>query len=176
MTEQLNWTEQRSVASNWTTRAFAICLCRDWTLLQLLIFNTPWGSSGWSEALCAPGNLVGQLFRWLGIFRNWFHDPNPCISSYLGKSTKSFYDDIRSSWVAENLLWTKHLMVLNSPFTQILYIDLPQLLLLSSPLRAIWGLPPGLQSSFCPQIKLNSQLSSCASFLVDNNMKIEFMI
>ena len=28
-------------------------------------------------------------------------------------------------------------------------------------------LPPGLQSSFCPQIKLNSQLSSCTLFLVD---------
>ena len=26
-------------------------------LLQLLTFNNPWGSSGWSEALCAPGNL-----------------------------------------------------------------------------------------------------------------------
>ena len=23
----------------------------------------PLGSSGWSEALCAPGNLVGQVFR-----------------------------------------------------------------------------------------------------------------
>ena len=26
-------------------------------------FNNPWGSSGWSEALCAPGNVVGQVFR-----------------------------------------------------------------------------------------------------------------
>ena len=32
-------------------------------LLQLLTFNTPWGSSGWSEVLCAPGNLVEQAFR-----------------------------------------------------------------------------------------------------------------
>ena len=32
-------------------------------LLQLLTFHNPWGSSGWSEALCAPGNLMGQVFR-----------------------------------------------------------------------------------------------------------------
>ena len=32
-------------------------------LLQLLTFNKPWGSSWWSEVLCAPGNLVGQVFR-----------------------------------------------------------------------------------------------------------------
>ena len=28
-----------------------------------MIFNNPWGSSGWSEALCALGSLVGQVFR-----------------------------------------------------------------------------------------------------------------
>ena len=28
-----------------------------------LTFNNPWGISGWSEALCAPGNLVGQFSR-----------------------------------------------------------------------------------------------------------------
>ena len=32
----------------------------------------PLRESGWSEALCAPGNLVGQVFRWLDIFRNRF--------------------------------------------------------------------------------------------------------
>ena len=33
-------------------------------LLQLLTFSTPWGSSGWSGALCAPGTLLeySQLF------------------------------------------------------------------------------------------------------------------
>ena len=25
--------------------------------------HQPWESSGWSGALCAPGNLVGQVFR-----------------------------------------------------------------------------------------------------------------
>ena len=32
-------------------------------LMQLLTFNTRYGSAGWSEAFCAPGNLVGQIFR-----------------------------------------------------------------------------------------------------------------
>ena len=27
--------------------------------------NTPGWSSWWSEASCAPGNLVGQVFRWM---------------------------------------------------------------------------------------------------------------
>ncbi|KAB0371842.1 hypothetical protein FD755_016780 [Muntiacus reevesi] len=30
-------------------------------------------------------NLVGQVFRWVDIFRNRFYDLNPCISSYLEK-------------------------------------------------------------------------------------------
>ena len=32
-------------------------------LLLLLTFSKPCGNSGWSKALCAPGNLVGQVFR-----------------------------------------------------------------------------------------------------------------
>ena len=38
-----------------------------------------------SKALCAPGNLVEQVFRQLDVLRNWFHDLNPCISVYLEK-------------------------------------------------------------------------------------------
>ena len=33
----------------------------------------------------APGNLVEQVFGESDIFRNCFHDANPCISSYLEK-------------------------------------------------------------------------------------------
>ena len=76
----------KGTANDCTTKAFAICLCRDWTLLlQLLTFNNPWGSSRWREALCDPGNLVGQVFRELDAFRNRFYDLHPCISSYLEK-------------------------------------------------------------------------------------------
>ena len=32
-------------------------------LLQLLTVNTSRGSSGWNEALCAPGYLAEQIFR-----------------------------------------------------------------------------------------------------------------
>ena len=53
-------------------------------LLQLLTFNNSWGSSGWGEALCAPENLEGQVFRQLDVLRNRFYDLNPCIS-YLEK-------------------------------------------------------------------------------------------
>ena len=64
----------KSTANNWITNAFAICLY--WwvrrlkpVLLLLLIFNNPWGSSEWSEALHAPGNLVEQVFGELDVFR-----------------------------------------------------------------------------------------------------------
>ena len=49
-------------------------------------------------------------------------------------------------------------MVLNSPFTKSLYINLPPLLLCSSLSGLSERLPSGLQPSFCPKIKLNSQL------------------
>ena len=50
-----------------------------------LTFNNPWGSSGWGEAPCAPGKLVGQVFREWDVFRSQFYDLNPCNSSYLEK-------------------------------------------------------------------------------------------
>ena len=58
-------------------------------------------------------------------------------------------------------------MVLNSPFTKTLYIDFPPLLLWSSLSELSEMLPPRAAVLILPQIKLNSQLSSCTSFLVD---------
>ena len=55
-------------------------------------------------------------------------------------------------------------MVLNSHFTKTIYIDFPPLLFWSSLSELSEMLPPRLKSSFFLQIKLNSQLSSCASF------------
>ena len=52
-------------------------------VLRLSMFNLPWGTWGWIQALCAPGNLVELVWRELAVFRNWFQDSNPCISSYL---------------------------------------------------------------------------------------------
>ena len=50
---------------------------------EIVDLQQPRGSSRWSEALCAPGNLVEQLFRELDISRHQFHAPNPLFSSYL---------------------------------------------------------------------------------------------
>ena len=95
-----NYPLPRAFASDWTaTGAFVTCLCccSCWPL-TLLEEN-----SGW-RALCAPGKLEERVFRKVDIFRNWFHDPNPCTSSYL-ESTKSLHGGISSLWLAENLLW-----------------------------------------------------------------------
>ena len=76
-----NWHLPRALPA---TAQQAICHLPLWVLaapLQLLTFSTPRGSSGCSEALCAPGSLVGQVFRSLDIFRNWFHDSNPSVQS-----------------------------------------------------------------------------------------------
>ena len=60
-------------------------------------------------------------------------------------------------------------MVLNSPFTKTLYIDFPPLAALEQSLRAIWDAASRAAVLILPQIKLNSQLSSCTSFLVDTS-------
>ena len=72
----------KSMANDWTTKTFAICLYGEWTPCYSCWPSTTGGSLGWSEALCAPGNLVGQVFRQLDIYRNWFHDSISSISLY----------------------------------------------------------------------------------------------
>ena len=79
---------------------FAIYLCGD-CAAALRTFSTPWGSSGWSEAICAPGNPCNRSLDSQIISGADFMIPIP-ISSYL-KSTKSLHDDISSSWLAEIL-------------------------------------------------------------------------
>ena len=64
-------------------------------------------------------------------------------------------------------------MVLNSPFTKTLYIDFRPLPFWSSLSELSEMLPPGLQSSFCPQIKLNSQFSSCTSYFLVNRHNMD---
>ena len=58
-------------------------------------------------------------------------------------------------------------MVLNSPFTKILYVDRPPTAPLEQSLRAICGAASWAAVLILPQIKLNSQLSHWASFSVD---------
>ena len=56
-------------------------------LLQLLAFNTPWAEfraeSQTTVLSHFPTRETGATGLQIDIFRNWFHDPNPCISSDL---------------------------------------------------------------------------------------------
>ena len=61
----VNWRLPGAFARGWmTARAFVTCLLGDWTLgCGSCRPSTPLeGNSGWNEALCAPGNLVEQVF------------------------------------------------------------------------------------------------------------------
>ena len=69
-------------------------------LLQLLTFTNPSGNSGWSEGLSAPGNLVGQVFRWLDAFRNRFYDLNPCIFQFSSVQSHSLVQLFATQWTA----------------------------------------------------------------------------
>ena len=95
-----------------------------------------------SEALCAPGKLVELVFRWFDIFRNWFHDPNPFISSYPEKHwIPSWWNQLlmasRKGKVGTWLHWTPH-----SPTSYLLtFLPLP---LWSSLSELSEVLPPGL--------------------------------
>ena len=65
--------------TNWCLpRVFAICLCSNWILCRCSCSPSTRPEKEFrveSEALCVPGKLVEQVLRWLGIFRNWFHNP-----------------------------------------------------------------------------------------------------
>ena len=104
---------------------------------------------------------------------NRFYDLNPCISSYLEKHKIP-------SW------WHQILMTSKKPFVKWVLngIELrlhQNLTYWPSPtaaseqsLRTIWGAAPRAAVLILPQIKLNLQLSSCASFLVDTRDSQEF--
>ena len=75
----------KSIANDWRTKAFAICLYGDWTPCCYSCWPStiPEGVQGGARH-SAPGNLVGQVFRWLNIFRKILRSQS-CISSYLQK-------------------------------------------------------------------------------------------
>ena len=77
----------KSIAKDWTSKAFLPSASME-TELQAAIavdLQQPLREFRVKWALCPPGNLVGQVFRVLDVFRNRFYDLNPCISSYLEK-------------------------------------------------------------------------------------------
>ena len=133
---------------------------------ELLTFNTHWGSSGWREALCAPGNLVAQVFGLLDIFRNRFYDPNPGTSSYLEKhEVPSWWHQILPTSRKPFVKWV--LKGTELPLHQNLNDDLPSLCLWSSLSEISEVLLPRLQSSFCPPKNLTRN-SQVVIFLVDS--------
>ena len=79
-------------------RAFALCRCGDWTLCCCSCWplTCPGSSSGWTVRNSAPGKLVEQDFRQLDIFRHWFRDPNPSVSSVQFSRVQLFM----SPWIA----------------------------------------------------------------------------
>ena len=91
------------------------------------------------------------------------------VSPFIWKNTKILHGDNCSSRLAETF-WKKcvhHCMY--SPFTKITYIEIIPPGLQSSFSELSEVLSAGLQSSFCPQRKLNAQVLHCALFfLVDS--------
>ena len=128
----------KSIVNDWTTGAFAICLCRDWTLCCC----SYWPST---PAERFQGRVSHSLFQgiwWDRSLDRWvFLGTDFMISilasSHISKSTKSLNDDVR--WLAKNLSWNECLMLLYFPFTKTLYIDLPPTAFLKQSLRAFWG-------------------------------------
>ena len=108
-----------------------------------------------SEALSAPGNPVGQVFdRYFQELISWSQSLHPFISR---KSLNPFTTS-RKPFVKWVLDWTELLLHQN-----LIYWPSPTAAL-EQALRAIWDMASRAAVLILPQIKLNSQLSSCTSF------------
>ena len=138
-------------------------------LLQLLTFNAPWGSSGWSEALCGiwwdrsldswptVGNFPYQI-----LWSQSFHllISRKTLNPFM--MTWDPHDYQRTSCKASAWLhWTP-------PSVKSYILTFPICLFQQSS-RAIWGAASWAAVLILPPVKLNSQLSHWASFLVNMN-------
>ena len=160
----------KSIVNDWTARAFAIGLCRDWTLCCWAVdLQHPLREFRVERGTLCSTNLVAQVFGLLDIFRNRFYDPNPGTSSYLEKQEiPSWWHQILPTSRKPFVKW-----VLNGtelPLHQNLNDDLPSLRLWSSLSEISEVLLPRLQSSFCPKENLtrNSQVVIFFSQQYDN--------
>ena len=145
------------IASDWTAKAFAICLCGDWR---------PCCCSYWPSA--TPEGVQGgvrhsvlQGIWWDRSLDSWmFLGTNFTLlvlaSPHIERSTNFLHGDIRPSWLTKNLLQIECFMALNSPFTKTLYIDFLPLPLWSSLFRAIWDAASRAAVCILPQIKLST--------------------
>ena len=155
----------KSLANDWTTKAFAICLYRDWT---------PCCYSCWPSII--PEGVQGgvrhsvlQGIRWDGILDSWmFLGTNFMVwiiaSPHIQRSTKSLHGDIRSSWLTKPFCKMSASLHWNPPSPKLYISTFPPVV--GSSLRAIWDAASWAAVLILPQIKLNSQLSSCTSFFL----------
>ena len=155
----------KSMANDWTTKTFAICLYRDWTPCCYTC-----GPSTTPEGVQDGVRLSVLQGVW------WDRSLDSCMflgthfmisvlaSPQIQRSTKSLHGDIRSSWPTESLFvkWVLHGTEL--PLHQNLIYYLSPTANLEQSLRAIWDAASWAAVLILSQIKLNSQLLSCTSF------------
>ena len=124
-------------------------------LLWLLTFNNPCGISGWSEALCAPGNLVGQFSRSAisdslqphGLQHTWLPCPSPSRRVCSIESVMS----------SNHIILCHHLLLLPSIFPSISVFSNELALCIRRP--KYW--------SFIFSISLSDKYSRLTSFRID---------
>ena len=115
----------------------------------------------WSKALCAPGNLVGQDFR--QMFLGTDFTILILASPHIWGSTKSLHSDIIPSGLTKTFCKLSASWYWTPPSPKLIYRLSPTAALEQS-FRAIWDAASQAAVLILPQIKLNSQLSSCTSF------------
>ena len=156
----------KSIAKDWTTKAFAICLCRDWT---------PCCCSCWPSTI--PEGVQGgmrhsvlQGIWWDRSLDSWMVLGTYFIISILAsphilRSIKSLHGDIRPSSLTKNpfVNWVLHGIEL--PLHQNFVYWLSSTAALEQSLRAIWDAVSWAAVLILPQMKLNSHLSSCTSIV-----------
>ena len=112
-----NWHWPREFSSNWiTTREFAICLCRDWTFCCC----SCWPSTSLGE-FRVEWDILLQGIWWNRSLDRYFQELISWSQSLhlfiTGKALNPFMMTSAEWWPAENPLWNKRLIALNSPFT-----------------------------------------------------------
>ena len=143
----------KSIANDWTTKVFAICLCGDWApcCYSCGPSATPEGAQGGVRPSVLQGICWDRsLDSW--IFSGTDFVISILVSPHILRSTKSLHGDIRPSWLTKTpfVKWVLHGMGL--PLHQNLIYWLFPLLLWSNLSELSEMLPPRLKSSFCPQI------------------------
>ena len=133
---------------------------------QLLTLDTPKRSSGWRPGVrhsaLRENDRTGLQ---INILRR-FCEPNSCSSSSLEKHwNPSWWCLPPVTFMRQAATFCKNvcLVARTSPFTKNIYADLPPTSL-EWYFRAVWNAASWATVLILPQIKLNSQLLSCAYF------------